>query len=151
MFQMTSKSDFSGWNLTAFVTVDSAAMMQAAETLAIIVPNGNHFNNPALPNPRPLSRAKNHLIHTPGGPTMQANQSWAALLPLLNSSFSSAPLTLHNAARTKINTIMTAKWRLQLSTLQLTRELKMPLPERSFCLVRSHLKPLAVSTPKRME
>lgn len=61
--------------LTAFFPMASAAMMQAAETLAIRVPNGTHFNNPALPNPRPLNRAKNHLIHTPGGPTMQANHS----------------------------------------------------------------------------
>lgn len=138
-------------NLTASFTVDSAAMIQAAETLAIRVPNGNHLNNPALPNPRPLSRAKNHLIHTPGGPTMHANHSWAPLLPLLNSSFNSAPLKPHNKTSIKTDTTMTAKWRLLLSTLQLLLELQMPLPQLPFNLVRIHLKPLAVSTPTIME
>lgn len=138
-------------NLTAFFTVDNAAMIQAAETFAIRVPNGTHLNNPLLPNPRPLNRAKNHLIHTPGGPTMHANHSWAPLLPLLNSSFNSSPLKPHNKTSIKINTAMTAKWRLLLSTLQLLLELRMPFPELWFCLVRSHLKPLAVSTPTIME
>ena len=50
-------------------------MMEAAETLAARVPNGTHLNKPALPNPRQLSLDKNHLIHTPKGPTKQANHS----------------------------------------------------------------------------
>ena len=136
--------------LTAFFTVDSAAMTQAAETLAARVPNGTHLNKPALPNPRPLSLAKNHLIHTPGGPTKQANHSWAPLLPLLNSSLNSAPNAPHNKPSIKINTTMTAKWRLKLFTLQLQLELEVPLPVHAFRLVRSHLKPLAVSIPKIM-
>lgn len=61
--------------LTTFLTVARAAMMQAAETLAIRVPKGTHFNEPDFPKPRPLSRARNHLIHTPGGATKQANHN----------------------------------------------------------------------------
>ena len=103
--------------LTAFFTVESAAMMQAAKTFAARVPNGTHLNKPALPNRRQLSLAKNHLIHTPGGPTKQANHSWSPLLPLLNSSLTGAPHTPHNKPSIKINTTMTGKWRLKLSTL----------------------------------
>nr|GMD77702.1 hypothetical protein Iba_chr13cCG5900 [Ipomoea batatas] len=65
-------------------------MTQAAETLAIKVPKGTHFNKPDFPKPRPFNRAKNHLIQTPNGPTRQASHSWASLLPLLNSYFVNA-------------------------------------------------------------
>lgn len=141
-------TDIISRDLTSFFTVDRAAMTQAAETLAIRVPNGNHFNNPILPNPRPLSLAKNHLIHTPKGPTMQANHSCASLLSLLNSSLSNTPLTLHRETSISKNTAKTTKWRLWLSTLQLVPELVIPHPE---LLSRSCLKPLAVSTPTMME
>ncbi|KAF7845322.1 uncharacterized protein G2W53_002227 [Senna tora] len=53
------------YKLTAFLTLASAAMIQAAETLAISVPNGTHFMSPAFPSPLPLRGARNHRIHTP--------------------------------------------------------------------------------------
>ncbi|KAM1968111.1 hypothetical protein ACFX15_043078 [Malus domestica] len=90
--------------LTAFFTVDRATMIQAAETLALRVPNRTHLNNPAIPNPRPLSQAKNHWIHTPRGPTMQPNHSYTSLLSLLNSSLNNIPLTPHRAPSISKNT-----------------------------------------------
>ncbi|KAM1435967.1 hypothetical protein ACFX13_044630 [Malus domestica] len=81
--------------LTTLFTVDWVAMTQAAEILAVRVPNGTHFKHPVVPNPRPLSRAKNHRIHTPKGPTMQPNHKCASLLSLLNFSLNNIPLTPH--------------------------------------------------------
>ena len=51
-----------GVEITAFFTVESAAIIQAADTLAIKVPNGIHLNNPAFPNPRPLSRVDATIV-----------------------------------------------------------------------------------------
>jgi len=137
--------------LTAFFTLASAAITQAADTLAIRVPNGIHLNNPAFPKPRPLSRAKNHLIHTPIGPTMQANHNSAALPPCLNSAFTNAPQTPHNMPKITKNIIIIASWRLLLSTLQFILEPSLPAPQLILSLLRSHLKPLAVSIPNMME
>lgn len=136
---------------TAFLTVASAVMIPAAATLAVRVPKGSHFKIPILPSPRPFTRAKNHLIHTPRGPTMQPNQSWASLLPLLNSFFSSSPLKLHKPPNSSIIIIVATSWRGQVSTLHLQPESATPLAELVSCLWRSHLNPLAVSIPKMME
>ncbi|KAF7810515.1 uncharacterized protein G2W53_037258 [Senna tora] len=57
------------------LSLASAAMIQAAETLAISVPNGTHFMSPAFPSPLPLRGARNHRIHTPIGPTRQASHN----------------------------------------------------------------------------
>lgn len=61
--------------LTSFFILASAAMAEAAETLAIRVPNGTHLNSPLCPNPQPLRPAKNHLSHTPRGPIKQASHN----------------------------------------------------------------------------
>lgn len=92
---------------TAFFTVASAAITQHAETLAIKVPKGTHFNNLARPNPRPLRGAKDHLIQTPKGATMQASQSSASLPPLSNFLFSNTTLTPYNKPTMDNNTTMT--------------------------------------------
>lgn len=137
--------------LTAFLIIASAAITHAAETLAISVPNGIHFNNPVFPKPRPLSRAKNHLIHTPRGPTMQPNHSWASLLPLLNSFLSNITLTNHSKPSIRISTAIIPVWHLQLSTLQLLLEMGIPPPKCFIFFSSRCLKPLAVSIPKIIE
>nr|GMD81902.1 hypothetical protein Iba_chr13fCG2880 [Ipomoea batatas] len=114
---------------TVFFKVASAAMTQAAETLAIKVPKGTHFNEPDFPKPRPFNRAKNHLIQTPNDPTRQASHSWALLLPLLNSCASSAIHVLHRAPRISSNAAETTKWRLKLLIFQELSELEFLLSE----------------------
>ncbi|GER37757.1 ankyrin and armadillo repeat-containing protein [Striga asiatica] len=73
-----------------------AAIAQAAITFAARVPNGIHFAMPFLPKPRPLKRAKNHLAHTPKGPTKQPKNSWALLPPSSNSFAAKVPNKPHN-------------------------------------------------------
>lgn len=134
--------------LSTSLTVARAAMTQAAETLATRVPKGTHFNKPDFPKPRPLSRARNHLVHTPSGATKQANHNWASLPPLSNSLFNKAPLTPHNRPSINNSMIITTKWRLKLATFQLLVEVRSKFGPS---LLRIHLKPSAVSTPKMME
>ena len=142
------KCNFEGL-LTDFFTMASAATTQEASASAIRVSNWSHFNLP--PIQWPLSVAKNHLIHTPRDPTMQASHSQAALPPCLNSTFSNAPATPHNKPNITTYTMVTTKWRRKISTFQLTLEIKVPLPGLMFSQRRNHLKPLAVSTPKVIE
>lgn len=125
-------------------------MTQAAETLARSVPNGTHFKYPAFPSPLPLSRAKNHLIQTPTGPTMHASHNWGLLPPSSNSSFNKVPLKAHNKPSSKSITIIDAMCRLKVSTRQQFLVLEFS-PESLWVHVISHLNAFAVSTPKTME
>lgn len=136
-------------DFTAFFSIANAAIKQDARTLAARVPKGTHFSMPLSPIPRPLRRAKYHLVQTPNGPTMQANKSWAfLLLALLNSVASRAIQTAQTPQRIKTSAVVTIKLLLHLFKFQMYGDFDIVVLGLLF---QSHLKPLAVSIPKTME
>lgn len=142
------KKDEGRKDFTAFFSIANAAIKHAARTLAARVPKGTHFSMPLSPIPRPLRRAKYHLVQTPNGPTMQANKSWAFLLAFLNSVASRALQTAQTPQRIKTSAVVTIKLLLHLSKFQMYGDFDIVVLGHLF---QSHLKPVAVSIPKTME